>query len=506
MTCDRCGRDMARRLRGPEGWICNTCYHRDYHARAMAAVRSSRVEAVTALVADAAPELGASAVAAAIARAAPSSRAQKRLLDHLTAVPDALVSGSPHGPGVVVRLAAELAAAGGEGVVVPACARCGRTVDLQHTSPEGRICVLCYHHGHVATCSQCSQERMINRRAHDGLPLCKTCSNRDETRWEPCVQCGRKRVVNARTEDGGAICNSCYRQPPQPCEACGRTGIIASRRGSRLLCSRCYSHPQRPCGRCGRVRRVAVRATEDHPDLCPACHWAAVAVCAKCGHEAPSRGVQAGAPICLRCIAMRRVDEVLTAENGCIPEALLGLREVFMAVEQPRSIFVWLDRSPGVNVLRDLANGRLPLAHATFDAMPQTASVRHLHQLLVACNALPDRNPHLARLERSVVRLVASLDHADDRKLLESFARWRALRQARASADRGEFGVGAAKNARVLVAEAARFLAWLRDQDVSLHTLPSGPRRPLACFRRQHSAPDPRVPRLGEGPGHHSPD
>ena len=80
MTCDRCGREMTRRLWGPEE-ICNTCYHPDYHGRAMVAVRSSRLEAVTALVADAGPELGRSAVAAAVAGAAPSARAQKRLLD-----------------------------------------------------------------------------------------------------------------------------------------------------------------------------------------------------------------------------------------------------------------------------------------------------------------------------------------------------------------------------------------------------------------------------------------
>ena len=117
MTCDRCGREMTRRLWGPEE-ICNTCYHPDYHGRAMVAVRSSRLEAVTALVADAGPELGRSAVAAAVAGAAPSARAQKRLLDHVSTMPDALVSGSAHAPGVVARLAAEIASAGAHGVVL----------------------------------------------------------------------------------------------------------------------------------------------------------------------------------------------------------------------------------------------------------------------------------------------------------------------------------------------------------------------------------------------------
>ena len=113
MTCDRCGREMTRGLRDAEE-ICNTCYHPDYHGRAMVAVRSSRLGAVTALVADAGPELGRSAVAGA----APSAQAQKRLLDHVSTVPDGLVSGSAHAPGVVARLAAELASAGAQGVVV----------------------------------------------------------------------------------------------------------------------------------------------------------------------------------------------------------------------------------------------------------------------------------------------------------------------------------------------------------------------------------------------------
>ncbi len=50
--------------------------------------------------------------------AAPSARAPKRLLDHVSTVPDALVSGSARAPGVVARLAAELASAGAQGVVV----------------------------------------------------------------------------------------------------------------------------------------------------------------------------------------------------------------------------------------------------------------------------------------------------------------------------------------------------------------------------------------------------
>ncbi|HVF13502.1 MAG TPA: hypothetical protein VM942_02825 [Acidimicrobiales bacterium] len=58
-----------------------------------------------------------------------------------------------------------------------------------------------------------------------------------------------------------------------------------------------------------------------------------------------------GEAVCLRCIAMGRLDEILTGDDGRIPGALVGLRDIFMSVDEPRSILVWLDRSPGVALL-----------------------------------------------------------------------------------------------------------------------------------------------------------
>ena len=298
--------------------------------------------------------------------------------------------------------------------------------------------------------------------------MCSSCRNRDPSRWEACAGCNRTRPVNARTGDGGALCNTCYRQPGLPCDACGKVGMIVSRKGGRLLCTRCYRHPTRPCGGCGRVRRVALRAKGDQPDLCPACHWAAVAVCVRCGDEGPSRGVQKGEPVCLRCLALARLDEVLTGDDGRVPKALTSLRDVIISAEQPRTLSVWLDRSPGVAVLRDLVTGEVAMTHEGLDALPQNASLNHLRQLLVACGALPERDPSLARLERSIEGLIAALDHAEDRQLLRAFARWRVLRRARSRADRGGFTAIRAKNARTVVAEAARFLAWLRGRGLSL--------------------------------------
>jgi hypothetical protein len=172
--------------------------------------------------------------------------------------------------------------------------------------------------------------------------------------------------------------------------------------------------------------------------------------------------------VCLRCLAVAQLDEVLTAEDGRIPEPFRELRDVFLAADHPRSVSGWLNTSPGVAVLRDLVNGRLPLTHDALDALPQRAAIIHLQQLLVACGALPQRDPNLARLERAVERLAGSLEDPADRKLIREFARWRILRRARRRAERDELGVTAAKNARTVVAEAVRFLQWLRERGLSL--------------------------------------
>jgi hypothetical protein len=468
VDCQRCGGEIVRRRTGPEGYICERCYQREYLRRRAAARRIAQLEALVEVVASVAGDLDREIVLASIERAAPSETERKRLLACLRSETDALQAGSPHAPKVVGRLASELAAAGASGVVRPACPGCGREVELVHPTSDGSMCARCYQQGRASECGLCGKRRPIITRTPEGLPMCSSCRNRDQARWEPCVRCRRSRPVNARTEDGGSLCNSCYRQPPVPCDGCGKPGIIVSRKGGRFMCTRCYRHPRRPCGRCGRVRRVALRATVEHPDLCPACHWAAEAVCVRCGEESPSRGVRWGEPVCLRCIAIARLDEVITAPDGTIAAPLRALRDVFVAVEQPRSTFVWLDRSPGVGVLRDIASGRLPLTHEALDALPQTASVHHLRQLLVAAGALPQRDPNLARLERALDRVVESLGDPSDRKLLQAFARWGVLRRARSKADRDEFSVIAAKNARTLVAEAAHFLSWLRERGSSL--------------------------------------
>ncbi len=82
----------------------------------------------------------------------------RELAEHLTSHPDALTSGDPRCPAVVVRLTHVLHAAGQTTVVRPGCAGCSKvTADLSRPGPDGRICQMCWVHANRATCARCGR-------------------------------------------------------------------------------------------------------------------------------------------------------------------------------------------------------------------------------------------------------------------------------------------------------------------------------------------------------------
>ena len=64
----------------------------------------------------------------------------------------------------------------------------------------------------------------------------------------------------------------------------------------------------------------------------------------------------------------------------------------------------WLDNNKDSAVLRELAAGERPLAHAALDELPDSKPLRHLRTILVATGALPPRDEHLTRLETWISR------------------------------------------------------------------------------------------------------
>src|SRR4029453_7628821 len=75
--------------------------------------------------------------------------------------------------------------------------------------------------------------------------------------------------------------------------------------------------------------------------------------------------------------------------------------------------------------------GRIPLDHATLDALPQRKAVDHLRALLIAAAILPpDPGRQLRRLEGGLPPLPAAPD-PDHRPLTEQWTRWKVLPRLR---------------------------------------------------------------------------
>ena len=453
------------------------------------------------------PALSADLVTNVVERVAATPGARARLAGYLLEHPEALTTGHSRPPKVVGALIARLVDAGSKTLVVPKCAACGRAVELPSTrGPDERVCGRCWRRSHTAHCVDCGQDKPVygrtadgrprcgscvrrdraepcggcgrlrppQRRVSDGRGLCSGCARRDTTWWEDCVVCDRRRPVSARSQDGDALCVSCYTPPTAVCTACGEIRPIASRRDGDPLCAGCCRQPERECGGCGRIRRIAVRGRNGQPDLCGSCHQAPVLVCGVCGVEDLCRTTTVDrSPICFRCQLARRLDDLLTDPSGRIPVPLVPLYEAMLSVDNARTALDWLRRSPAVELLTAMAKGERSLAHATLDEVGGTRrgrafAIEHLRQLLVTCGALPERDRHLARLEVALQELVEAA-HPEDQQPLRTYATWWLLHRLRGKAEHGQPTEFAAHRVREQTAEAARFLASLRER-----------RRPLA--------------------------
>ncbi|MGH3440965.1 MAG: hypothetical protein ACRDUY_02760 [Nitriliruptorales bacterium] len=436
-----------------------------------------RFVAIAWQVADVEPDLAADAVVAAIEAAAGSAAERGVLAENLGFYPRSLTSGAATATRVLWRLIVALEEAGATAVVRPRCADCGQARELvAEPAWHHRVCAPCDRLRHAEACARCGRLGVVWRRMTDGKALCRNCWNADPSSWKRCSRCRREGRVNALDDGGAPICMRCYRdiQPRRRCHGCGRERAIALRQGERDLCGTCYRRvqPRRRCGGCGRETRINKRARDGQPDLCAACNWAPIAVCSRCGDEAMCRHAShVGPPVCLRCLAMERLDALLTRPDGSIDDVFAALRDAFLAAHQPRSLFAWLDRSPGAALLRRLAVGEIELDHAGLDRLEQTPSLRHLRQLLVACGVLPERDANVALVEQAIRRHEAAVEDANMRRAFRAYATWDELARLRRRFPQGDTPALAAKGVKSDLSQAARFLHHLHRRGVALEDL-----------------------------------
>ncbi|MFF1873569.1 hypothetical protein [Kitasatospora herbaricolor] len=253
------------------------------------------------------PDLDKDAVTAALLAAkAERGVAQRELDDHLAAHPDALTSGDPRCPAVIVRLAQALLTAGHTSATPPNCSDCRRTgIPLPRSGPDGRICQACAARSpqNKKPCARCERTARIFARRDEG-GICYSCYRKDPQVIEDCAGCGRRRMPVTRRPDGEPLCEACWTPPAHTCTACGSVGRAQSLSPAGALCTTCYrrlAQPRRTCGNCGRNQQIVRRATAHSPDLCWNCATPPAALCSVCGQVRPCPKNSQGQLVCRTC-------------------------------------------------------------------------------------------------------------------------------------------------------------------------------------------------------------
>jgi hypothetical protein len=325
----------------------------------------------------------------------------------------------------ILRLIDELAGAGAENIIRPACGRCHRVVQLYRRIDGLWCCRNCVAKTRTRPCARCGTMKEPAARDGHGRPICPDCLVSDPANLEECARCGRVRRVSVRTPDG-PLCPACRPWETLTCSICGRDApCVISKATSKPWCRACKQRWAR-CAECGTT--APVRGGTGGAPLCSACavpgaeFWR---TCPGCGQEGRIVLGQ-----CKRCRLREQLRELLTGPGGTISPGLQGLYDNLAGCERPSTVLDWLGKSTA-GILRELAAGQQPLTHAALDELPDSKPLRHLRTILVATKTLPPRDEQLTRLETWISRAVAERPGPAERQLLHQYAVWHVVRRLR---------------------------------------------------------------------------
>ncbi len=452
-----------------------------------------RRDALIRFVIAAGGSLPASEAAAAVDAVATSPAVLRELAAALAADPDMLANGAPP---VAGRLAAELIARGSKTLTLPGCARCGRAGMPLYRTPGGGMCKPCTARQITAACAHCGMVKPVVSRDAAGQRICERCRRHDRGHRR-CGVCGQSASIVVRARGSAPdICVSCYRMPAAACSVCGKYRECNFAGSDHPVCPSCSPRATARCARCGQDRPPQARWPEG--PVCDPCYTAALrhrARCASCGQlrrlvappgpDADTCASCAGQPVtcactdcgvedklyergrCERC-SLRRRAAALLAGPGDIPAALVPVFEAICAARTPKSALNWLRRGGGAAILAQVAAGTLPATHQALDAHPRRRAADQLRQALVAGRVLPPRDEELARTGQWLTGILAAVEPAAARRLVQAYATWHVMRRLRASAGQGRRPRTYTAHARNNIRAAADFTAWLTRHDRSL--------------------------------------
>lgn len=240
------------------------------------------------------------------------------------------------------------------------------------------------------------------------------------------------------------------------------------------ICYRCRRdiayHPE-VCAECFELRPIAYPSFSTYNLLvCANCAGeTSVFACAECGREDHPYGMTR----CARCILRERLTGLLAhAGTGMIHPELQPLFDELMRARRPQSVITWLRKPPGIGakLLRQMADGELPISHDAFRALPDERAHNYLRELLTSSGVLPPYHPSIEQFERWMVGILKPLD-SDSFAVISRYARWHHLRRLRAAAERARLSKGAIYAARSAVVGAVRLATWATQHDTTIDTL-----------------------------------
>jgi hypothetical protein len=486
-VCAECGKGLRTVQRRGEDWYCGVCGPRREPCAACGQLRrvSRRdragwprcaqcppndghdpVDVVVEVATGVDPSLSADLVAAAVRASVPRAGQRHQLAWALAGRPSLLTgAGAEASVPSVLRLIDKLCDAGTQKITHPACPRCHRVVHL-HRRVDGQwLCRNCVAKSRAQPCARCGTVREAATRDEHGHPLCPYCLISDPANHETCIACSHARRVSVRTPDG-PLCPTCRPWKTLDCAICGRTApCTVSTATGQPWCLACQKRWAR-CHRCGNVRPV--RGGTLAEPLCATCarpdpeFWR---MCPTCGQNPQLRSGP-----CVRCTVRERLRDLLADHDGAIRPELQALYDNLANYERPTTVLGWLSKSTAPAILRELGTGRRPLTHAALDALPASKPIDHLRSVLVATNALPARDEHMARLERWITRVITERADPDQQHLPRRYALWHLLRRLRGRLKAQNTTHDQAVTVQQHVRAALTVLDWLTAQDLTLST------------------------------------
>lgn len=469
----------------------------------MSVLSGERFGLVAQRVGQADPDLVIETVNAAIAAVATNGAVLRDLARALEAGPGALHAGAPPSVG---RLVSELRAWGST-LAEPTCVRCGRSGVPLTSSSEGGACSSCRRRQLATACSRCGGVKPVAGRDDAGRAMCAAFAPRPR---RACSACGEVRIIARRARDvDGDLCDRCYLGPIATCGSCGRAKPCNFVAQGRAICRSCSPRRQLSCAHCARTRPPCVQWSEG--PVCEPCYRAALARrgrCGGCGTE--RRLVSPPGPAAERCASCAGVDPLAACRhcgiedrlfaNGCCVRCSLATRAreligapggpleaiygSIVAAPQPYSAQNWLRSAASAKILAGLAAEGGPVTHEVLDASVPRQAVDFLRHLLVANGVLEPRDEGLVRLERWIGAKLETVDDADRRRLLRSYARWRLLHRARRRSAASPPGLTPIAHAKTYLNSAIAFLAFLAERGRDL----------AECSQADVDAGPPRVP------------